>query len=956
MKRIIQNNPIFNVDKKICMFWSPKSGSSTALKMFFQYIEYNICHEWIHDDRIEYFRNIQDKSQPPKDLDHYIKFQVVRNSYERAVSSYLHYDWHSSNGGERYQNHIKIPYKNLSFIEFLLYIQHQIKCKYEIDIHYDVQSQHITEQLLKDNLIVHIENFYNDINRISSVYKITLNPNTYYAPHSHKKRRQLDSYEHFYRDPLAKKLVEDIYESDIENFKFLPIQDTAKTIPINFDWKIYLEFNRDLTKNGILSQTQAEDHYIRHGNKENRVYSREGILTALPEDFDWRIYNILNPDIALRFNTKESSENHYRAFGHKENRQFRSSLTYEALSNLLHNQNINDNIDNTDSCIALINHESSLTGAPIFLQDLANWMCQYHSNIIFIDCVPNSHYKLNKNIRKYYYFKDANKLKNILDNLNNLDIIYSNSVNSIVESIDVFKKYIHKTVFHLHECREDIDRVLNNNLQYIVDNSYKTIFVAKNIAKNCNVDKHHKVSLCPEFIEKNRTDYILSQSQIDIKPKEKITIGMCGTNCHRKNPKLFASLARLNPEYDFIWIGADITQTIDSPKNLKSIPETKNPYIHLNDIDYFLLTSKRDPCPIVVLENLLLNNKLILLHDNIRYEHDITKLENTIIIRDHNNDPIKITKALKESNLNKEPNQTKANQNYILENFCYKPRYKNTQENIKHNILLSYYNKHKNDIQDFINIINTRIVLDQNLNNIYIAISGDDTDIIAEHFRSKIKDSKEKLNILKRNNSGFDIGGLIDILSNYDIPSAEYVTYIHNKNNGLWKQELYKILYTTNYYEYDTCSSRSYFLKCESDDINRQILKQHSFMKNIANLNFSYISGTCFITKLSNLYSLRRNIEYIKTNLTNAAKNDSFWQQCMLNKELFDKNYKNRKDSLIYKHIDSDARDVFIETNSKNYFQLLEYGKTGIPDYMFEHALERYIGYLITHNKKVQLV
>lgn len=727
-------------------------------------------------------------------------------------------------------------------------------------------------------------------------------------------------------------------------------------LPKNFDWKIYLEFNTDLCKHGILSQTQAEEHYIKHGNKENRVYSREGILKVLPEDFDWRIYNILNPDIALRFNTKESSENHYRAFGYKENRQFRSSLTYEALSNLLDNQNINDDIDNTDSCIALINHESTLTGAPIFLQDLANWMCQYHSNIVFIDCVPNSHYKLNKNIRKYYHFKDANKLKDILDNLNNLDIIYSNSVNPIVGSIDVFKKYIHKTVFHLHECKEDIDRALNNNLQYIVDNSYKTIFVAKNIAKNCNMDKHHKASLCPEFIGENRTDYILSKSQIDIKPKEKITIGMCGTNCRRKNPELFASLARLNPEYDFIWIGADITQTIDSPQNLKSIPETKNPYVHLKNIDYFLLTSKRDPCPIVVLENLLLNNKLILLHNNIRYEHDITKLENTIIIKDHDNDPIKITKVLKESNLNKQPNQTKANQNYILENFCYKPRYKNTQENIKHNILLSYYNKNENDIQDFINIINTRIVLDQNLNNIYIAISGEETDIIAEHFRSKIKDSKEKLNILKRNNSGFDIGGLIDILSNYDIPSAEYVTYIHNKNNSLWKQELYKILYTTNYYEYDTCSSRSYFLKCESDDINRQILKQHSFMKNIANLNFSYISGTCFITRLSNLYSLRRNIEYIKTNLTNAAKNDSFWQQCMLNKELFDKNYKDRKDSIIYKCIDSDARDVFIETNSKNYFQLLEYGKTGIPDYMFEHALERYIGYLITHNKKVQLV
>lgn len=220
MKRTLNNNAIFNIDKKICIFWSAKSGSSTVLKMFFQYIEYNLRHEWVHDDRIEYFRNVQNTSQPPKDLDHYIKFQLVRNSYERAVSSYLHYDLHSSNEGEKYQNHNNIPYKNLSFIDFLLYIQYQIKCKHKIDIHYDVQSQHITEQLLKDNLIVHIENFYNDINRINSIYKIALNPNTHYAPHSHKKRKNLDNYTSYYKDPLAKKLVEDIYESDIENFKF----------------------------------------------------------------------------------------------------------------------------------------------------------------------------------------------------------------------------------------------------------------------------------------------------------------------------------------------------------------------------------------------------------------------------------------------------------------------------------------------------------------------------------------------------------------------------------------------------------------------------------------------------------------------------------------------------------------------------------------------------------------
>ena len=732
-------------------------------------------------------------------------------------------------------------------------------------------------------------------------------------------------------------------------------------IPKDFDWKSYLLYNADLVKNGIVSQSQAEQHYLIHGNKEDRVYSDKNRLKVLPKDFDWRIYNILNSDIGKFCNTKECSENHYMAYGHKENRQFRCSLTYDALNNLL-NKQVNDRTNNYDSSIVLVNHESTLTGAPIFLQDFANWMCQYHSNVIFIDCFPNDHYVLDKNIQQYYHFNDPDKLKRILDCMHNLDIIYSNSLSPIIKSIETFKRYIHKTVFHLHECKEDIYRSISkvedyDSLQYIVDNSYETIFVARNIINDCNIRNHKKVSLCPEFIGENRVDYILSLNQIDVESKEKITIGMCGTNCCRKNPELFVNLAVLNPDYNFVWIGADITNTYDNiPKNLKCIAETKDPYIHLKNIDYFLLTSLRDPCPIVVLENLLLNNKLILLHNNIKYEHNIEKLENTIIIKDHDNDPIKITKVLKQSNLNNRPNQTQKNQNYILDNFCYKPKYKNIQSNIKYNILLSYYNKNKNDIQDFVNIINARIVLDQNLNKIYVAVSGNDPHEISAYLKKNIKNSQEKLCLFQRANTGFDIGGLMDILSNYRIPIVEYITYIHNKDNDIWRQELYQILYSTDYYEYDTCVSKNYFLECELNDINREIFKQHQFMENAYHARFHYISGTCFKTRLSNLYPLFRNMEYIKTNLTNIEKDDSFWQKCMLDKELFDKNYKGRKDSIVYKEISEDARDTLIKTGSKNYFELLKHGKTGIPDYMFEHALERYIGYLITHNKNVKLI
>ena len=438
-------------------------------------------------------------------------------------------------------------------------------------------------------------------------------------------------------------------------------------IPPDFNWKIYLELNYDLTENGLCNQQQAETHYLTHGIDEGRVYRLDNFLDKLPEDFDYRIYGILNPDLDHHFGKdKRKLENHYRLHGHRENRQFRSSLNYEQISNLLKLPEA-QSTSKYDNCTVLINHQSSLTGAPIFLQDLANLLYEYNQNLIFIDCVPNEYFTINKNIKRYYHFNDPIKLKNILDNIASINIIYSNSLSPIVKHIDNFTEYLYKTIFHFHECKEDIYRSLKtdeqNKFKNIIDQSYSTIFVAKQIAEDLGVYGHKKVLLCPEFLPHNRCKKILSNNKYTKRTK-RIRIGMCGTNCSRKNPKLFIDLAKLNPSYDFIWIGSKIIHDNQALPNLTCISETKNPFEHFNSLDYFLLTSKRDPCPIVILENMLMNNKIILLDQNIKYKHDINKLENVTIITDHNNDPKKITEVLHKISLNKIKNKTSKKKNY----------------------------------------------------------------------------------------------------------------------------------------------------------------------------------------------------------------------------------------------------------------------------------------------------
>ena len=730
------------------------------------------------------------------------------------------------------------------------------------------------------------------------------------------------------------------------------------SIPPDFDWKIYLQLNHDLTKNGLCNQQQAETHYLKHGIDEGRIYRLDHFLDKLPEDFDYRIYGILNPDLGHHFgNDKSKLEMHYRSYGHRENRQFRSSFSYEQIHNLL-SLPAQENKSRYENYTVLVNHESSLTGAPMFLQDFANWLYRYNKNLIFVDCVPNEYYDINKNIKRYYHFNDPLKLKNILDNIASINIVYSNSLSPIFKHIDNFTTYLHKTIFHFHECKEDIYRSLKtdeqNRFKNIVDQSYSTIFVAKQIAEDLGVYGHKKVLLCPEFLSHSRSEKILSINK-DIKQTKRIQIGMCGTNCSRKNPELFVALSKLNPSYDFIWIGGNIVSD-NTPPNLICIEETADPFDHFNNIDYFLLTSKRDPCPIVILENLLMNNKIILLDENIKYKHDIDNLENVTVITDHNNDPKKITKALKKMSLNKIKNQTSKNKNYILDSFTGYPRFKfcNLQKH-KNNLLISYYHKNDAEIQYFVNLIHNKLILDQNIENIYLAVSNlDNIDIIAQKFDHEFK---ERIHILKRENKGFDIGGLLDLIDKFSIPDDEYITYIHNKTNFLWREELYKILYVLDYDKFDTVICKNYCLNCDENDMNTEIFLEHNFMQHLANISFKYISGTCFITQMKNLNDLKNNIEYIKTNLTDINTDDKFWQQCMANKDLFDKCYIDRKNHPIYKKIDQDARDIFLKYQPKNFFELQDrYHKVGIPDYMFDHAIERYIGYLITHNKKIAFI
>ena len=95
---LVNPPPLININQKLIVFWSAKSGSTFITKWFFYQADIKVTGQHsigIQDYRSNvyynsdlYKRGVKEYQNNPKEFNH-IKF--VRNPYDRAVSSYLHF-------------------------------------------------------------------------------------------------------------------------------------------------------------------------------------------------------------------------------------------------------------------------------------------------------------------------------------------------------------------------------------------------------------------------------------------------------------------------------------------------------------------------------------------------------------------------------------------------------------------------------------------------------------------------------------------------------------------------------------------------------------------------------------------------------------------------------------------------------------------------------------------------
>lgn len=130
----------------------------------------------------------------------------------------------------------------------------------------------------------------------------------------------------FFKNERARTLVYEIYKDDFDAFGYrkddLPFKKSSsgiEQIPDDFDWKVYLTLNPELRANNINNERSAVRHYLQHGRSEVpvRTYKYE-----VPDDFEWRRYLSLHADLpAAGISTKEAAIAHYLTYGMREGRE-----------------------------------------------------------------------------------------------------------------------------------------------------------------------------------------------------------------------------------------------------------------------------------------------------------------------------------------------------------------------------------------------------------------------------------------------------------------------------------------------------------------------------------------------------------------------------------------------------------------------------------------------------------
>ena len=460
-----------------------------------------------------------------------------------------------------------------------------------------------------------------------------------------------------------------------------------------FNDKFYTFYHKDLNFLQDKPIVEIYSHYILHGQKEHRKV----IDPLLDESYlknsnlSYGEYNYIKHKDVPKCNMMKNISS---LIDHmQKNKQDFTKTKYVDSKDL----NLSDLNSQKKYDIILVNHETSLTGAPIYLYSLYKQLKKNKYKVLLVDMFYNKEIHEIFDIVSedaVYYLDDLTLLRKIILSVSP-KAIYCNSISwTYPYLLDIQTNY--NIIFHSHEHSSAYLFHFGPEIKSINN----LLCVSKNISKDFKEKLGVNACVCPPFLShdilQNKLDNLdLETTKITngyrSLDKKRVIIGMSGDTTSRKNFREFLISATNYPEKEFLWIGGDKNTIIDSinneplPKNFFHISHTNNPYKYFKIIDYFILFSLFDPCPYVVIENLYLNNFVIVFKDNISYQYDSSKMNNFYSFNG-NISTDNISYVLKNICKNKVTVKDKLNNKYVMENFI-NPTISDSSGKIKMNLI-----------------------------------------------------------------------------------------------------------------------------------------------------------------------------------------------------------------------------------------------------------------------------
>lgn len=278
------------------------------------------------------------------------------------------------------------------------------------------------------------------------------------------------------------------------------------------------------------------------------------------------------------------------------------------------------------SAILFISHEATRTGAPIFLLNLIRFVTTHlETKAIILLRVGGDLEQEFKKLGSVIRLENPNKLDgtvlSILRN-NNIKLVYSNTItNGAIQS--QLRSLDCPVVCHVHELPFSIETAFgSDNLDWIRKTTSLFLAGSQAVANGLSYQRgvpSDKIVVAYPFIDiQKNLDLANGTTPIRDIPSSSVVIGACGTLTWRKSPEVFLQVAQsvlriVDQPVAFVWVGGTPlqndyarlsydTKTMGIEKNIFFTGNVPSHIQYLAQFDIFVLPSREDPFPLVVLD------------------------------------------------------------------------------------------------------------------------------------------------------------------------------------------------------------------------------------------------------------------------------------------------------------------------------------------------------------------